>query len=85
MSLYTAEVRKIFKEYRAPFRGFIVDMVEHPEYLGLRVYRDNVESFSDSQKVLLAEYLFKLQDAIRSTGVKCHIEGSENAPPNLLN
>lgn len=68
-----------------PYPGFIVDLVEYDErgYLALRVYRDNVESFSTPQKVALAEYLYQLRDAIRQCHVKCHIEGAEHAPPNL--
>ena len=78
---YTPTVQKIFKTMKSPYPGFIVDIVEYPDYLGLRVYKDNVESFSEPQKVALAEYLFSLRDAIRSE-VKCHIEGVEDAPPS---
>lgn len=81
MSNYTITVQRIFKTMQPPYRGFIVDAVEYPDYLALRVYKDNVESFSDNQKVALSEYLFKLRDAIRSE-VNCHIEGVEDAPPS---
>lgn len=84
-SIYTEDVRRVFKTFKPPHRGFVVDMVEFPEYetLILRVYRDNVESFSDPQKIQLAEYLYKLRDAIRSLGVACNLEGVEKSPPNL--
>lgn len=81
MSKYTPEVKKIFKTIRPPYNGFIVDAVEYPDYLALRVYKDNVESFSDNHKIALAEYLYRLRDAIRSE-VNCHIEGVEDAPPS---
>lgn len=80
MSLYTEEVAKIFKTIRPPYPNFIVDMVEYQDCLALRVYKDNIESFSENQKVALAEYLYRIRDAIRSE-CKCHIEGVENAPP----
>lgn len=81
MSLYTDKVRKVFKTIKPPYPNFIVDMVEYDDYLALRVYKDNIESFSENQKVGLAEYLFQLRDAIRSE-CKCHIEGVEHAPPS---
>ncbi|WMI33549.1 hypothetical protein SEA_PHREDRICK_179 [Streptomyces phage Phredrick] len=81
MSLYTPEVQKVFKTIKPPYPNFIVDMVEYQDYLALRVYKDNIESFSDNQKVALAEYLYQLRDAIRSE-CKCHIEGVENEPPS---
>lgn len=80
MSKYTDSVRKIFKTMAAPYPNFIVDVVEYPDYLALRVYRNNIESFSEGAKVGLAEYLFKLRDAIRSE-CNCHIEGVEDDPP----
>lgn len=85
MSSYSDEVKKVFKTIRPPYPGFVVDMVEYEESgeLALRVYRDNVESFSQPQKVACAEYLYQLRDAIRQCGVKCHIEGVETAPPNM--
>lgn len=81
MTKYTETVQRLFKTIRPPYPGFIVDAVEYPDYLALRVYKDNVESFSEPQKVALAEYLFKLQNAIRSE-CNCHIEGVEDAPPS---
>lgn len=81
MSLYTSEVQRIFKTTKQPFRGLVVDLVEHQDYLELRVYKDNIESFSEPQKVALADYLYKVRDAIRLTGTKCHIQGSENPVP----
>lgn len=87
MSKYNDEVRRVFKTYRPPFPTFIVDMVEYDDYLALRVYRPNIEEFSEPQKVQLAQYLYELRDAIctikvKGRKVKCHIEGVENAPPN---
>jgi hypothetical protein len=81
MTKYTPVVQKIFKTIRPPYPNFIVDIAEYSDYIALRVYKDNVESFSEPQKVALAEYLYKLRDALRSE-VNCHIEGVEDAPPS---
>lgn len=85
MTKYTPAIQKIFKTMKAPYPGFIVDVVEYPDYLALRVYKPNIEEFSEMQKVSLAEYLYQLRDAIKSEDVKCHIEGVENAPPSGRN
>jgi hypothetical protein len=82
MTRYSPEVRRVFKDTKPPYDGFIVDIVEWPNTLTLRVYRPNVEDFSQGQKVALAEYLYRLRDAIRDLGVKCEIEGVPDAPPN---
>lgn len=81
MSLYTSTIQRIFKETMCPYRGFIVDLVEHDDYLELRVYKDNIEDYSEPQKVAIADYLYKLRDAIRLTGTKCHIQGSLDPVP----
>lgn len=69
---------------KCPLPGFIVDVVEYPErkYLALRVYRDNVESFSDPQKITLATWLYQVRDAMRETGPRVFIEGVEHGPPD---
>lgn len=81
MTYYTSQVQNIFKKTKCPYRGFFVDLVEHQDYIELRVYKGNIEEFSEPQKVAIAEYLYKLRDAIRLTGTKCHIQGSENPVP----
>jgi hypothetical protein len=81
MTRYIPEAQRIFKSIKSPVNGFIVDVVEYPDYLALRVYRDNVESFSEPQKLACAEYLYLLRDSL-NTVVKCHIEGVEDAPPS---
>ena len=81
MSLYTSTVERIFKTTKCPYRGFVVDLVEHQDYLELRVYEENIAEYTDEQKVGLAEYLYKIRDAIRLTGTKCHIQGSLDPVP----
>ena len=83
MSLYTPQIKKIVKTSKAPYSGFIFDVLEHDTYLELLVYRDNVESFSDPQKLALAEWLYRLKDEIEATGTKCFLGGSEGVPKRL--
>jgi hypothetical protein len=83
VSLYTPAIQRIFKSMRAmcPYPKFVVDLVEHADYIELRVYKENIEEYSDNQKVALADYLYKLREAIALTGTKCFIQGSENPVP----
>lgn len=77
MSKYNRKVERVFKNTPAPYSGIIVDLIEYPDYLALRVYKNNIEDFSESQKISIAEYLYVLRDTIRDLGVKCHLEGVE--------
>jgi hypothetical protein len=83
VSRYTLEAQKVFKAFKPPYPNFVVDVVEYDKMntLALRVYRPNVEEFSQGQKVALAEYLYKLRDAMRDVGVRVFIEGVESDPP----
>lgn len=82
MSLYTPDVQKVFKTMKPPLPGFIVDVIEYPQYLALRVYKDNVESYSEPQKVALSHYIYELEQAIRSCGVSVILDGVNGGPPN---
>lgn len=81
MTMYNSNVERIFRTTKCPYRGFFVDMVEHPDYLELRVYEENIAEFNEMQKVALAEYLYKLRDAIKLTGANVFIQGSTNPVP----
>lgn len=83
MSRYTKDIQNIFRTMKPPYPGFIVDIVEYPNQLILRVYQDNVDSFSQGEKVNLAEYLFQLRDALRSVGAKVEVERVGIQPPNF--
>lgn len=78
MTKYTPDIQAAVQTMKAPYKGFIMDVVEYKDYLALRFYRDNVNSFSDPKKVELAQHLVNLQNFIRSMGVKCYIEGDDN-------
>lgn len=82
MTRYTEEVEKVFKTIQAPVPGFVVDLIEYPGTISLRIYEPNVQRFKTAEKVQLATYLYELRDAIRLTGVRCEIEGVQNPPPD---
>jgi hypothetical protein len=79
--MYTENIQRIVKTTPCPYRGFIVDVVEWPDYLELRVYEENIADYDQGQKVALAEYLYRVRDAVRLTGTKCHIQGAQGPVP----
>lgn len=86
MSKYTKEVQSILKSHiqgdpgkgfkGCPVKGLIIDVVEYPDYIALKVYQENLEEFSENDKVRIAEYLQSLRNTINPM-VKCHIEGDD--------
>ena len=79
MSLYTKEARAIVHE-SAPDRKFIVDVVEYPRWLALRIYVDNFSLLSEESQVLCAEWLSGQVQKIRDLGIPCYLEKFEFVP-----
>lgn len=61
MTKYTKEARAIVQTSKAPVAGVIMDVVEYENHLALRFYRDNMNRFSDTKQVAIAEWIFELQ------------------------
>lgn len=80
MTKYTERVEQIFKTVPAPYPAFVVDLVEYPGHMGLRVYSQNIAQFNQAEKVQLATYLYEVRDAIRAV-VGCEIEGVDGHAP----
>ncbi len=82
MSKYTKEARQVAQTMKKPFKDFVVDIIEYPGHVAIRVYDNNVGKYSIDQKVQLIEYLYALRDSMRAVGCGCEIEGVEGDPPN---
>jgi hypothetical protein len=51
-------VSDTLQSVKAPYPGFIVDIVQYPKQtFAYRIYRDNIEEFSDNKKMLLFEWI----------------------------
>lgn len=51
-------VSDILSSNKAPYSGFRVDIVEYPKQtFAYRIYRENIEEFSDPQKLSLFEWI----------------------------
>lgn len=83
MDIYTKDVQKIVHEAKAPYPGFIYDVVEFydmPGFLGLQVYDENIADFSERQKQELSIFLANVRDEIKSLGIQCEIVGATYVP-----
>jgi hypothetical protein len=63
----------------APYKGFIIDTVEYPDWWALRLYRDNIEGYSEYQKVALFEYVKGLLQLAKDAGIQIYLEVYEDA------
>ncbi len=81
MANYTKAMSDAVQQIKPPYRGMIVDIVEFPDYLAVRVYENQIMSMSESQKVGVMEYLQLLRTTIESFGVTCHFDGAVGDPP----
>lgn len=81
MAKYTKAMSEAVQRIKPPYRGMIVDIVEFPDYLAVRVYENQIMSMSEGQKVGVMEYLQLLRTTLESFGVVCHFDGAVGDPP----
>lgn len=81
MPNYTREMSLAIKQIKPPYNGMVVDFVEFPDYVGIRVYENQIMSMSESQKVSVMEYLQLLRVTLESFGVKANFDGAKGDPP----
>ena len=84
MPKYTKEMHKAVQLLKPPYKGMIVDFVEYPDYLAVRVYENQIMAMSEGQKVSIMEYLQLLRTTIESFGVTCHFDGAAGDPPRSI-
>ena len=78
----TKEMSAAIRTIKAPYAGIAVDFVEFPDYLGIRVYENQIMSLSDGQKVSVIEYLHRLRNVLISLGAeKVYFDGAKGDPP----
>lgn len=77
MGLYSVPIRRKVQEAMAfkPYPNLKFAIAEYSNMLTIRVYEDNILSFSEHQYFIILEYLEKVRTMIESFGVKCEIEG----------
>ncbi len=80
---YTPQMRKAVQALatRKPYRGLYYGIVEYPNMLTIRVWENNIMSFSVDQRVNIMEWLETMRAAIKMFGVDCELEGRPGDPP----
>ena len=84
MVKFTKEMKLATRQIKPPYRGLVVDFVEFPDYIGLRIYENQIMSMSSSEQYSVMEYLQLLRSTIESFGVKCFFDGAKGDPPGRI-
>jgi hypothetical protein len=71
---YTQEMAKRIREIKKPFM-LLMDVVQYPDFLALRLYEDNFLQFDGTKKEQVIEYVNKVKKTLESYGVRCELEG----------
>lgn len=72
-SLYSTEVKQTLGRFEWP-KGLIIDVVEYDNHLGLRLYRDNFETFDGVDKEFIAKQIGGAIAAVREKGCPLYLE-----------
>lgn len=81
--IYDPLVYKVLKENKPPY-NIVVDIVEMPDFLALRVYENEVMALSNEKQMIVMEYLFKLKEIVHKFGYKCDFQGVKGDPPRSI-
>lgn len=72
-SLYTPAIRDFVRSRPWPKR-LRLDVVEYPEYLGFRFYRDNFVTFNTHEQEQIAMAVKDVMETLRKQGIPCYLE-----------
>lgn len=75
-TLYTPEVKEFVHTRKWP-KGLQLDVIEYPDYLGFRFYRDNFIQFDGEDQLQIANMVKEVMEKIRSMGIPCYMEKME--------
>jgi hypothetical protein len=83
-SLYTTEVAKMFNEAKAPYRGFVMDVIERQDQLSLVIYKDNLSRFTNFQQQALAAFAIDLVKRLQNiTTITLEVERHARADGSI--
>ena len=74
-SLYTKDVAKAIRELKQPVKGVKFDIIDRINFVTIRLREEDFMQYSDSQRVLVIDYLMQVQKMIQSFGIRCEFEG----------
>jgi hypothetical protein len=80
MKNYDRVVARALRQIKKPF-PFSMDIVQHPSYVELRVYENQIMGMGDMNRLKVMEYLTAVQDIVSSYGIRCELGGAAGDPP----
>lgn len=72
---YNEEMKKRIRDIKSPVHGLLMDIVQYPDFLTIRLYEDNFIQFHGNKKEMVIDYVSKVKKVIESFGVRCELEG----------
>jgi hypothetical protein len=76
---YTKEMSSKIRELKKPVPDLMLDIVQYPEFLAVRLYEDNFIQYEGIKKEQVIDYVGKVKKLIESYGVRCELEGVPSA------
>lgn len=76
---YTKEMSSKIRDVRKPVPDLMLDIVQYPEFLAVRLYEDNFVQYEGIKKEQVIDYVGKVKKLIESYGVRCELEGVPSA------
>lgn len=73
MTLYSNEVKRLFRESDWP-KTLRVDIVEYDSFLGLKFYRDNLNSFGQGDQLHIARVAKEFLERVTKSGIPIRTE-----------
>jgi len=71
---YNEEMKKKLRELNKPM-FLLMDVVQYPDFLALRLYEDNFIQFDGIEKEKVIDYVTKAKKLLESYGVRVELEG----------
>jgi len=72
---YTKDMAKAVRQIKPPVKELLLDIIRHPDYIGLRIYEENVMQYEINQRADIMQYLLLVKQLIETYGSRCEIEG----------
>jgi len=76
---YTKEMSLKIRDIKKPVNDLMLDVVQYPEFLAVRLYEDNFVQYEGIKKEQVIDYVGKVKKLIESYGVRCELEGVPSA------
>lgn len=85
-TLYSDEIKKYIRSRQWP-AGLKIELVEYELYLGMRLFRDNFNSFDGEDKLQIAMMVKECMEKIRGDGIPIYMEVAkgDGQPGGLAN